>query len=117
MFSMCSEFTPCARIPDTRIPQFMQPCYQQYIDYTRRSRQDGPLHPLQGILRPNHQIVSQTMFQIQIRHVLPLPILPPRLPAHPPDRDGHRHRAEVQRGAAIQTVFKVLDFFGLFFLR
>ena len=26
MFSMCSELTPCARIPDTRIPQFMQPC-------------------------------------------------------------------------------------------
>ena len=25
MFSMCSELTPCARIPDTRIPQFMQP--------------------------------------------------------------------------------------------
>ena len=22
---MCSELTPCARIPDTRIPQFMQP--------------------------------------------------------------------------------------------
>merc|ERR1712203_884624 len=31
--------------------------------------------------------------------------LPPRLPADPPDRDGHRHRAEVQRGAAVQTVF------------
>ena len=26
MFSMCSELTPCTRIPDTRIPQFMQPC-------------------------------------------------------------------------------------------
>ena len=26
MFSMCSELTPRARIPDTRIPQFMQPC-------------------------------------------------------------------------------------------
>ena len=26
MFSMCSEFTPRARIPDTRIPQLMQPC-------------------------------------------------------------------------------------------
>ena len=25
MFSMCSELTPCARIPDTRIPQLMQP--------------------------------------------------------------------------------------------
>ena len=25
MFSMCSELTPRARIPDTRIPQFMQP--------------------------------------------------------------------------------------------
>ena len=55
------------------------------------------------------------MFQIQIRHVLPLPILPPRLPADPPDRDGHRHGAEVQRGAALQTVFEVLEFFLLFF--
>ena len=26
MFSMCSELTPRARILDTRIPQFMQPC-------------------------------------------------------------------------------------------
>ena len=26
MFSMCSELTPRARIPDTRIPQLMQPC-------------------------------------------------------------------------------------------
>ena len=25
MFSMCSEHTPRARIPDTRIPQLMQP--------------------------------------------------------------------------------------------
>ena len=25
MFSMCSELTPRARIPDSRIPQFMQP--------------------------------------------------------------------------------------------
>ena len=28
MFSMCSELTPRARIPDTRIPQFMQPWSQ-----------------------------------------------------------------------------------------
>ena len=27
---MCSEFTPRARIPDTRIPQFMQPWRQWY---------------------------------------------------------------------------------------
>ena len=26
MFSMCSELTPRAHIPDTRIPQLMQPC-------------------------------------------------------------------------------------------
>ena len=26
MFSMCSELTPRARIPDTRIPQQMQTC-------------------------------------------------------------------------------------------
>ena len=29
MFSMCSELTPRARIPDTRIPQFMQPSFLQ----------------------------------------------------------------------------------------
>ena len=28
MFSMCSELTPRARIPDNRIPQLMQPCFQ-----------------------------------------------------------------------------------------
>ena len=28
---MCSELTPRARIPDTRIPQLMQPCLQEYI--------------------------------------------------------------------------------------
>ena len=27
MFSMCSELTPRAPIPDTRIPQLMQPCH------------------------------------------------------------------------------------------
>ena len=26
MFSMCSELAPRAHIPDTRIPQLMQPC-------------------------------------------------------------------------------------------
>ena len=31
MFSMCSELTPRARIPDTRIPQFMQPCLKANI--------------------------------------------------------------------------------------
>ena len=30
MFSMCSELTPRARIPDTRIPQLMQPCADDY---------------------------------------------------------------------------------------
>ena len=29
MFSMCSELTPRARIPDTRLPQLMQPCEEQ----------------------------------------------------------------------------------------
>ena len=30
MFSMCSELTPRARIPDTRIPQLMQPWLTGY---------------------------------------------------------------------------------------
>ena len=33
MFSMCSELTPRAPIPDTRIPQLMQPCvYDEQCD-------------------------------------------------------------------------------------
>ena len=35
MFSMCSELTPRAPIPDTRIPQLMQPCLLQTIDFVR----------------------------------------------------------------------------------
>ena len=31
MFSMCFELTPRARMPDTRIPQFMQPCCIQCL--------------------------------------------------------------------------------------
>ena len=31
MFSMCSELTPRARIPDTRIPQLMQPCMRMAL--------------------------------------------------------------------------------------
>ena len=33
MFSMCSELTPRAPIPDTRIPQLMQPCKCVYNFY------------------------------------------------------------------------------------
>ena len=31
MFSMCSELTPRAPIPDTRIPQLMQPWHQRSV--------------------------------------------------------------------------------------
>ena len=31
MFSMCSELTPRARIPDTRITQLMQPCWARIV--------------------------------------------------------------------------------------
>ena len=31
MFSMCSELTPRARIPDIRIPQLMQPCVNDVL--------------------------------------------------------------------------------------
>ena len=30
MFSMCSELAPRAHIPDTRIPQLMQPCLDAF---------------------------------------------------------------------------------------
>ena len=32
MFSMCSELAPRAHIPDTRIPQLMQPCKKLSIE-------------------------------------------------------------------------------------
>ena len=39
MFSMCSELTPRAPIPDSRIAQFMQPCVQPYMYFIKSSRQ------------------------------------------------------------------------------
>ena len=44
MFSMCSELTPRAPIPDTRIPQLMQPCaeYEKYAEYANRPQQLTP---------------------------------------------------------------------------
>ena len=46
MFSMCSELTPRARIPDTRIPQLMQPCLgTMRLNYILQDRfMDTPLH-------------------------------------------------------------------------
>ena len=45
MFSMCSELTPHACIPDTRIPQLMQPC-GDYDDQKQVSPTSSPcLHP------------------------------------------------------------------------
>ena len=41
MFSMCSELTPRARIPDTRIPQLMQPCGQVYRAQRRSCSNTG----------------------------------------------------------------------------
>ena len=43
MFSMCSELTPSARIPDTRIPQLMQPWLKST---SHLYRGQGRLHPL-----------------------------------------------------------------------
>ena len=40
MFSMCSELTPRAPIPDTRIPQLMQPCSNLVIKPTIYSYSD-----------------------------------------------------------------------------
>ena len=38
MFSMCSELTPRARIPDTRIPQLMQPClHMQSMQFLKQA--------------------------------------------------------------------------------
>ena len=43
MFSMCSELTPRARIPDTRIPQYMQPC--QGLSTSRTTRNTNYTFP------------------------------------------------------------------------
>ena len=52
MFSMCSKLTPRARIPDTRIPQLMQPCYSPWIIAVvcERERSNAKLviHPEHG---------------------------------------------------------------------
>ena len=39
MFSMCSELTPRARIPDTRIPQLMQPCDREIVLHLERMKE------------------------------------------------------------------------------
>ena len=57
MFSMCSEFTPRAPVPDNRIPQLMQPC--SYITMPIKERigiyvwQSKVKHTLQMI--PDHR--------------------------------------------------------------
>ena len=48
MFSMCSELTPCAPIPVTRIPQFMQPCV--YIEINSTILVCSHIHPIQKYL-------------------------------------------------------------------
>ena len=63
MFSMCSELTPRARIPDTRIPQLMQPFDGEYIvlklDYFQPCTGQHAFHPLlliQSILFNNRDV-------------------------------------------------------------
>ena len=54
MFSLCSELTPRARIPDTRIPQLMQPCHKVYNnDFYRFQMEIGDLK------RSNYQLKTQ----------------------------------------------------------
>ena len=43
MFSMCSELTPRARIPDTRIPQLMQPCLLDVLNKCPKDKNSGVL--------------------------------------------------------------------------
>ena len=56
MFSMCSELTPHARIPDTRIPQLMQPCIQQCREITTLNERT-PQH----IIQDPGQVASMQM--------------------------------------------------------
>ena len=46
MFSMCSELTPRARIPDIRLPQLMQPC----LGMCKKQVFFGPKHQFKPFL-------------------------------------------------------------------
>ena len=81
MFSMCSELTPRAPIPDTRIPQLMQPWYQIQTQNTNvrsvRYNSCAPrlfLHeitlsraplPVDSPKQPKHRVEMQTLDNLQ----------------------------------------------------
>ena len=48
MFSMCSELTPCARIPDTRIPQLMQPWLQKRLSPIDKQKSSATTFGMSG---------------------------------------------------------------------
>ena len=57
MFSMCSELTPRAHVPDNRIPQLMQPCliddlvhFEEDFNSQTEMWSGGPVRS--GYLRP-----------------------------------------------------------------
>ena len=54
MFSMCSELTPRAHIPDTRIPQLMQPCIVTGVYYKAKEM----VLPSSGIVTRQQVIVK-----------------------------------------------------------
>ena len=68
MFSMCSELTPRACIPDTRIPQLMQPC-PKYIFYPKYK-----LHTLWDFVAGCAEKIFVSKFQDKSNFLRPLDI-------------------------------------------
>ena len=63
MFSMCSELTPRAHVPDNRIPQLMQPWketiffkFQQVALPASRRKQGDPMHSWGGLHLPYREV-------------------------------------------------------------
>ena len=62
MFSMCSELTPRAHVPDNRIPQLMQPCLEHNFQPTWNTIFNQPEAQFPTNLKHNFQPTSNTIF-------------------------------------------------------
>ena len=66
MFSMCSELTPRTRIPDTRIPQLMQPWSRPKLGAAaQRSRSDNLKCNSQNLKSDSDNLNDGTQFERQ----------------------------------------------------
>ena len=63
MFSICSELTPRAPIPDTRIPQLMQPWRTK--DILEDQKAEGPKNLIVLEVKGTKQLGGHTKFKKQ----------------------------------------------------